>query len=80
MVPSDGSVFTPVTKLPTSGMPSCTVCLMPSAVQVMFATNAPIVPFEVAVSSQPHIVDVHLCLHALGVADLVARRLDVMFV
>ena len=53
------------------------VCLMPSADQLTFATNDPIVPSEFAVSSQPDVVDVDVSLHALGVTDLVARGLDV---
>ena len=50
MVPSDGFVLTPVTKLPTSGMAFWMVCLMPSAVQVIVASSAPIVPFELPLS------------------------------
>ena len=77
MVPSDGLVVTPVTTLPTSGMASWTVCLMPSDDQVMFATSEPIDAAGVRGVLEPHVVDVHVDLHALGLADLIARGLDV---
>ena len=49
MVPSEGLVFTPLTRPPRNGMASCTVCLMPSLDQVMLASSAPMVPAESAV-------------------------------
>ena len=76
MVPSDGFVLTPVTKLPTSGMAFCTVCFdavgRPGDRRVQRADRA----LRVPAALQPHVVDVDLGLHALGVADLVARGLD----
>ena len=52
MVPAPALVVTPVTKLPTSGMAPWIVSLMPSALQVMFATSEPMEPLEVAESSR----------------------------
>ncbi len=77
IVPSDGLVVTPVTKLPTSGMAFWIVCLMPSVVQVMSCRPSTrwclrsCAVFASRTSSMSM-----LSLHALGVADLVARGRD----
>ena len=50
MVPSAGWVVTVlVTKGPSIGIAFCTDSLMPSDVQVMLASSAPMVPLEVGV-------------------------------
>ena len=50
-VPSDGFVVTPEINEPTRGMAFWMDCVIPAAVQSMFATSDPIEPPESAVSS-----------------------------
>ena len=76
MVPSDGLVFTPVTKPPNERDGVLHGLLDAVGVQVMVASSEPMVPLEFAGVLQPDIVDVDVDLHALGVANLVARGLD----
>ena len=52
------------------------VSLMPWDDQVMFATSEPIEPLGVRGVLEPDVLDDHVDLHALGLADLVACGLD----